>query len=160
VSDFWSLGEIRKPDMRAFKKRLSYKTKLVKRKVKNNKTLNNISFPEFPGDTVLAGTHVIYSRFILLFRLKKQNFFSDTMIISYSSEYRDIMKNDQNNIIYTISRLNPQRIENIYIREIIDSNTNKTEDYHLVKRREKKLRKLLLGEGVARHKIVLVTRAI
>jgi hypothetical protein len=157
------LGKISKPDTKAFKKRMKMRTKMLKRKVKNNKTLNSIKFPELRLlDTIQAdmGNRVVYTRFILLFKLKNQNFFSDTVIVSYTSEFKDIIQDDKDRLLYLLQKLNPGRIEIVLIREIINADTGREEDHHLIKKRERAIKMFFCKEGLAKSKIQIFPRSI
>jgi hypothetical protein len=160
IKNMWTLGKVNKPDTKAFKKRMMVKTKMLKRKIKNNKTLKAIKFPELPFDTTQTGVgnSVVYTRFILLFRIKKQTGFCDTMIVSYSSQFKDILMDDKDRLAYLLQTLNPGRLEMVIVREIINKRTEINEPLYLVNRRNRTICRFLRHEGISRTKVKLIYR--
>ena len=159
IKDQWSIGKVKKPDLRAFKKRVKVKTRMLKRKVSKSKPRDSIKFPELPSlDTtqVQMGDAVVYTRFVLFFRVKDQKEYSDTTIIAYTSEFRDIRQDDKDRLSYLLQKINPGRIELIVVQQIKKTVANEPEDHHLVKRKERAIRRFLNTEGVQKSKIVIV----
>src|SRR6476661_6859525 len=136
-------------NLKGFKKRINGQLALKARKrdaarAKNEKEKNaNANSQKQAGDSqneneLSYASKVVYSKFFLRFYFVRDTVdFTDSVIIFYTSEHRDITEADKPRLEHFIKKLPANKVTRVDIRQI-DTNESK-EDLHLVISRQKKI---------------------
>ncbi len=149
-------------DLKGFKKRIKGSLALSKRK--RGKKQNGRRQGEIYGQRarvsepdsldVTRGRNIDYYRYLLLFKLKKNPWHLDSLVVEHTSEYKTIIELDQVRVDHKIDSLLVKNILFVYIKKFYAPDPHDTEI--VANKRVRAIKKYLHNSGISAKRIKFI----